>query len=502
MGLGKTVQTITLLSHLASEKGIWGPHIIIVPSSVLYNWQQEFLKFAPGLNVFVYAGSKKTRALKRQGMYKKFAFNVLVTTYKIAVLDSAHLRRMSYYYMVLDEAHVLKNFAGIQWNTIFRYSYVHRLLLTGTPLQNNLMELWSLMYMIIPEVFGNHADFDRMFNSPLLKAIKNNEANESIVQSVQHLYSALRPFFLRRLKSQVEKELPKKTERVVRCKLTNKQIKLYNDLISAYDKSARNSQKGPSVLTNMSLILNLRRVCNHPSLIEESFIDSTIFYKFLNLSEKNFIDVKNPLLFDKAINEETSTKFKNYHSILTDKQFKASDISCRTVTFNDFFTTHQASTLTFKLFEIMQADTRLLRLRETDKNFHEEYILTRRKSILSNSMEDKKLDIIHSAKTKPRVIKVWLKNGYCKKVLIKGGEDDVRQDSLILRNVAYLRIVTNEKHLGTYNIVPVNFSLGLIQFLDMCISLKDNFGYIFELSRILLVPELIPIRVTRMFTKF
>lgn len=174
MGLGKTLQTIALLAHLACDQQEWGPHLIIVPTSVILNWEMEFKKFLPGFKVLTYYGSQQERKERRKGWFAPDAFQVCITSYQIAVVDQAMFRRRHWQYLILDEAHNIKNFRSQRWQTLLGFKSERRLLLTGTPLQNNLMELWSLMYFLMPaglsgayegEEFADHKEFSDWFSS-------------------------------------------------------------------------------------------------------------------------------------------------------------------------------------------------------------------------------------------------------------------------------------------------------------------------------------------------
>jgi len=157
-GLGKTVMTISLLAHLATQ-GKWGPHLIIVPASVLLNWEMELKRWAPGFKILTYFGSLKERKQKRVGWTKLNAFHVCLTTYKLATQDSYIFKRKHWFYMILDEAHNIKNYRSQRWQTLLNYRTKRRLLLTGTPLQNDLMELWALMHFLMPHIFSSHSEF-------------------------------------------------------------------------------------------------------------------------------------------------------------------------------------------------------------------------------------------------------------------------------------------------------------------------------------------------------
>lgn len=230
MGLGKTIQTIALLAHLACEKGNWGPHLIVVPTSVMLNWEMECKKWCPGFKILTYYGTQKERKQKRTGWTKPNAFHICITSYKLVIQDHASFRRKKWKYLILDEAQNIKNFKSQRWQLLLNFQTQRRLLLTGTPLQNNLMELWSLMHFLMPNVFQSHREFKEWFSNPVTGMIEGDrEYNENIIR---RLHKVLRPFLLRRLKCEVEKQLPKKYEHVVMCRLSKRQRFLYDDFMS------------------------------------------------------------------------------------------------------------------------------------------------------------------------------------------------------------------------------------------------------------------------------
>ncbi|KAJ2082480.1 swr1 complex component [Coemansia sp. RSA 988] len=304
MGLGKTVQTIALLAHLACARGIWGPHLIIVPTSVLLNWEQELLRWLPGFKVITYYGSRSERKERRRGWSRPNSFHVCITSYQLAIQDASVFRRKPWYYMVLDEAQAIKNFRSQRWQTLLLFKSRMRLLLTGTPLQNSLMELWALMYFLMPaqldigEGFAGIDRFREWFALPLERLLSaqpeiaapiqnhmdlnttaflqsagtdSNDADLLATQSdaqnaVQKLHTVLRPHILRRLKQDVEKELPAKVEHVVYCQLSKRQRFLYDDFMSRAQTTA--TLRGGSYLGVMGCLMQLRKVCNHPDLFE------------------------------------------------------------------------------------------------------------------------------------------------------------------------------------------------------------------------------------------
>lgn len=264
MGLGKTIQTIALLAHLACVNGNWGPHLIIVPSSVMLNWEMEFMKWCPGFKILVYYGSQKERKLKRIGWTKANAFHVCITSYKLVIQDHQSFRRKKWKYLILDEAQNIKNFKSQRWQLLLNFQTEQRLLLTGTPLQNNLMELWSLMHFLMPHVFQSHREFREWFSNPMTGMIEgNSEYNESIIK---RLHKVLRPFLLRRLKCEVEKQMPKKYEHVVMCRLSKRQRYLYDDFMSR--AKTKETLASGNLLSVINVLMQLRKVCNHPNLFE------------------------------------------------------------------------------------------------------------------------------------------------------------------------------------------------------------------------------------------
>jgi SNF2 family DNA or RNA helicase len=279
MGLGKTIQTISLLAHLASEHGIWGPHLVIVPTSVLLNWEIEFKKFAPAFKVMSYYGSVKQRKEKRVGWTKPNAFHVCVTSYQLAVIDSAVFKRKKWYYLILDEAHYIKNFKSQRWQALLTLNTQRRLLLSGTPLQNNLMELWSLLHFLMPHIFQSQSEFQYWFNNPMTGMVQGSQGVSSTL--VGRLHGVIRPFLLRRLKIDVESQLPKKYEHILKVPLARRQQFLYEDFMSRSSTRAKLSSGG--YMGQMGVLMALRKVCNHPDLFEPRAIVSPMALKALKI---------------------------------------------------------------------------------------------------------------------------------------------------------------------------------------------------------------------------
>ena len=175
MGLGKTIMTIALLAHLACEKGIWGPHLIVVPTSVMLNWETEFMKWCPAFKILTYFGSAKERKVKRQGWSRANSFHVCITTYRLVIQDAKAFKRKKWKYLILDEAHLIKNWKSQRWQTLLNFNSKRRILLTGTPLQNDLMELWSLMHFLMPHVFQSHQEFRDWFSNPITGMVEGED---------------------------------------------------------------------------------------------------------------------------------------------------------------------------------------------------------------------------------------------------------------------------------------------------------------------------------------
>jgi len=265
MGLGKTIMTISLLAWLAERRGIWGPHLIVVPTSVMLNWEVEFKKWCPGLKVMSYFGSQKERRRKRQGWSKRNSFHVCITSYKLVVQDASSFRRKKWKYMILDEAQHIKNFQSQRWQTLLTFSTKRRLLLTGTPLQNSVMELWSLMHFLMPQMFESHTEFRDWFLNPINNIVQDDPSQQSSAV-VKRLHAVLRPFMLRRLKSEVEKGLPPKIEHITSCPLSRRQRLLYEDFMARGD--TQETLNAGNFMGVMNVLMQLRKVCNHPDLFE------------------------------------------------------------------------------------------------------------------------------------------------------------------------------------------------------------------------------------------
>ncbi|CAZ81450.1 unnamed protein product [Tuber melanosporum] len=274
MGLGKTIQTISLITYLIERKKQNGPFLVIVPLSTLTNWNLEFEKWAPGVGKIVYKGPPAVR--KNQQYDIKFSnWQVLLTTYEYIIKDRPLLSKVKWNYMIIDEGHRMKNSQSKLSATLTTYyNCRYRLILTGTPLQNNLPELWALLNFVLPTIFKSVKSFDEWFNTPFANTggqDKMELTEEEALLVIRRLHKVLRPFLLRRLKKDVESELPDKVERVIKCKFSALQQKLYqqmmNNGILYVNEPDKGGKLGVRGLSNM--IMQLRKLCNHPFVFEE-----------------------------------------------------------------------------------------------------------------------------------------------------------------------------------------------------------------------------------------
>ncbi|KAJ1207014.1 hypothetical protein NDU88_002407 [Pleurodeles waltl] len=281
MGLGKTIQTIALITYLMEHKRLNGPYLIIVPLSTLSNWQYEFDKWAPTVVKIAYKG---TPAMRRSlvPQLRSGKFNVLLTTYEYIIKDKHILAKIRWKYMIVDEGHRMKNH-HCKLTQVLNTHYVapRRILLTGTPLQNKLPELWALLNFLLPTIFKSCSTFEQWFNAPFAMTGERVDLNEEeTILIIRRLHKVLRPFLLRRLKKEVESQLPEKVEYVIKCDMSALQKILYRHMqakgILLTDGSEKDKKGKGGAKTLMNTIMQLRKICNHPYIfqhIEESFAE-------------------------------------------------------------------------------------------------------------------------------------------------------------------------------------------------------------------------------------
>jgi len=259
MGLGKTLQTIAFLGYLRHVCDIKGPHLITVPKSTLDNWNREFTMWTPEVNVLILQGAKDERHQLINDRLIDEKFDVCITSYEMILREKTHLKKFAWEYIIIDEAHRIKNEESSLAQIIRLFNSRNRLLITGTPLQNNLHELWALLNFLLPDVFGDSEAFDQWFTG-------QNEDQDTMVQQ---LHRILRPFLLRRVKSDVEKSLLPKKELNLYVKMTEMQKKWYRKILEK-DIDAVNGAGGKreSKTRLLNIVMQLRKCCNHPYLFE------------------------------------------------------------------------------------------------------------------------------------------------------------------------------------------------------------------------------------------
>ena len=266
MGLGKTIQTISLVTYLMERKGQNGPFLIVVPLSTMTNWSIEFEKWAPHVTKVEYRGQPPQRKAAAQ-IIKSGKFNVVLTTYEYVIKDKSVLSKPRWLYMIIDEGHRMKNTHSKLAITLSSvYSSRYRVILTGTPLQNNLPELWALLNFILPRIFNSGKTFEEWFNTPFANTGEKIELNEEeTLLIIRRLHKVLRPFLLRRLKKDVEAELPDKIERIIKCPMSALQQRLYAAV------TQRNlTSSAPGMIRRFNnIVMQLRKICNHPFVFEE-----------------------------------------------------------------------------------------------------------------------------------------------------------------------------------------------------------------------------------------
>lgn len=316
MGLGKTLQSISILAYHYEYMKIQGPHLICVPKSTLSNWMNELNRWCPSLRAIRFHGGKeerealseeyftneaaahdgrrpsrqirneKTGEMEDDNSDNPRAWDVCVTTYEVANVERKALSRFAWKYLVIDEAHRLKNEASIFSTTVRSFNTSHRLLLTGTPLQNNLHELWALLNFLLPDIFSSSEQFDEWFNLE----IDDADAKKTMITQ---LHGVLRPFMIRRLKADVAKGLPPKTETLVMVGMSKMQKQLYKKLLlrDIEALTGKNTNSGKTAILN--IVMQLRKCCNHPYLfegVEDRTLDPLGQHLIDNCGKLNMVD--------------------------------------------------------------------------------------------------------------------------------------------------------------------------------------------------------------------
>jgi len=316
MGLGKTLQSISILAYHYEYMKIQGPHLICVPKSTLSNWMNELNRWCPSLRAIRFHGGKEEReALSEEYFTNEAAahdgrrptkqifndksgemeddnsdnpraWDVCVTTYEVANTEKRVLARFAWKYLIIDEAHRLKNEASIFSTTVRSFNTAHRLLLTGTPLQNNLHELWALLNFLLPDIFSSSEQFDEWFNLE----IDDADAKKNMIEQ---LHKILRPFMIRRLKADVAKGLPPKTETLLMVGMSKMQKQLYKKLLLRDIEAITGTNTSSGKTAILNIVMQLRKCCNHPYLfegVEDRTLDPLGEHLVENCGKLNMVD--------------------------------------------------------------------------------------------------------------------------------------------------------------------------------------------------------------------
>lgn len=258
MGLGKTLQTISLLGYMKHYRNIPGPHMVLVPKSTLYNWMNEFKRWVPSLRAVCLIGDRDERTAFVRDTLLPGEWDVCVTSYEMVIIERAVFKKFNWRYLVIDEAHRIKNEKSKLSEIVREFKTTNRLLLTGTPLQNNLHELWALLNFLLPDVFNSSEDFDSWFDT-------NNCLGDT--KLVERLHTVLRPFLLRRIKADVEKSLLPKKEIKMYIGLSKMQREWYTKILMK-DIDILNSAGKTDKMRLLNVLMQLRKCCNHPYLFD------------------------------------------------------------------------------------------------------------------------------------------------------------------------------------------------------------------------------------------
>uniref|UniRef100_A0A8C9FGD8 E1A-binding protein p400 n=1 Tax=Pavo cristatus TaxID=9049 RepID=A0A8C9FGD8_PAVCR len=277
-GLGKTVQIIAFFAHLACNEGNWGPHLVVVRSCNILKWELELKRWCPGLKILLYFGSQRELRAKRQEWAEPNSFNVCITSYKQLFKGHPAFMKMRWKYLIVDEMQQIKNMTEKHWEALFSLRSQHRLLLIDTPLHNTLMELWTMVHFLIPGISRPYLDFP-------VKA-PNEENQDYCHKLVIRLHRMIQPFILRRSKRDVEKQLTKKYEHVLKCHLSSRQKAMYEDVI--LQPGTQEALKSGHFISVLHVLMQLQRICNHPDLINPrlsstSYVSETLEYRTASL---------------------------------------------------------------------------------------------------------------------------------------------------------------------------------------------------------------------------
>lgn len=343
MGLGKTLQTLTLLLKLKRAKteivipsagrngqlDLFSPapaaseeqpaSLVVLPTSLVHNWANEIRKFTSALNVFLYTGMQRKKAidLKKLASY----YDVIITTYGTMRNDIAEISKVGFFYVILDESQFVKNPASKTYKAVMQLQAKHRLVLTGTPIENSLSDLWAQMNFLNPGLLGNFPYFQKMFIAPIEK--HNDPEQQKTLQMM------ISPYILRRKKEEVARELPPLTEHVVYCAMAPEQEKMYEEEKSVIRNAILENIEKEGVRKSSFVVLQgltkLRQLANHPSLLDSDSEEvSGKFEQLLSMLSDLVAEKHKVLIFSSFVTHlkliEESIKQQNWrYSLLTGK---------------------------------------------------------------------------------------------------------------------------------------------------------------------------------------
>ena len=261
MGLGKTVQTLALLQSLKEENQS-GASLLVMPTSLIYNWEMEAKRFTPELKVLNYTGTNREKDVT-----KFISYDLVISSYGIVRLDINILQGYNFDYIILDESQAIKNPSSNIAQAVTRLKSKYRLILTGTPVENSTLDLWSQMSFVNPGLLGSQSFFKNEFLNPIEKS-KNEKKTEK-------LHTIIKPFILRRNKGQVVKELPDKVENIKYCRMSPRQEEEYESVKSGFrNKILDNIEKdgmGKSRMLILQGLNKLRQIANHPKMVDPDY---------------------------------------------------------------------------------------------------------------------------------------------------------------------------------------------------------------------------------------